>query len=168
MNSFDIKKRALTREEVDLFAFEIKESPFTTGYSKKEWVNLKNIFVAKCSDELSGFCVCDEVVQGWIEVGLIFVREKFRRIGLGEQLVQMAIKDAEKRSKNIFFVTRNEIAASRFKKYGLQRVKVYDFPLALIMQQLLFTLKPYRLKESIKKLFLGRAKGVPVFGIKKV
>ena len=165
MQKFEIKKRKLNADEIELLNSEIKNDPFTSGYSEEEWADMKNVIVAENGSTLAGFCLCDEIVEGWVEIGLLFVLEKERKNGVGDSLVKVAVADAYARGKNMFIVSRNPDLSKKFESYGFKICKLHKLPLSVIMQQILFSLKPFRIKENIRKLVSGNIKGAPVFGL---
>lgn len=168
MRNFEIKKRKLSADEIDLLKREIKDDPFVSGYSRKEWSRINHVFVAENSGKLAGICVCDEIVDGWVEIGLLYVLENERKNGVGENLVKVAVADTHARGKNMFIVSRNPDLSKKFKSYGFETCKFHQLPLPIILHNIVFSLSFYRMSEYLRKLFSGQAKGLPVFGIKKL
>lgn len=168
MLSVDVKKRKISANEIALFESEIKNDPFVSSYSKKEWERAEHVFVAEIENRMAGFCMCDEITNGWVEIGLLFVLKEARRSGVGDNLVKAAVADAEKRGKNMFMVSRNPDLNKKFKSYGFRKCKFYQLPASVIVQQVFFSLKPFRVKENLGKLLSGNVKGNPVFGVKIV
>jgi len=149
MEQFEIQKRALTDQEIDLVVEEIKKTPNITGYTKKEWQKFADIFVAQKSGELAGICLVKKINKQWSELAVLFVLPKFRHLGLGRKLHFKAMEYLQ--NKNIYAVTRNEATIDFLKHDHFELLNFSQLPFFLKLRVFIYALSFYRIKEYVRK-----------------
>jgi len=151
MPAFQITKRLLSSEEIDLVVEEIKQTPNITGYIKKEWENFGKVFVAEVDCKLAGVAVNVSISKEWEELAVLLVLEKFRGQGIGKALFYKALEDIKNRQKNAYTTSRNPIVLKLMKENGFQFVSLLKLPLPITLFNLKFIFSFYRISEFLRK-----------------
>jgi GNAT superfamily N-acetyltransferase len=163
---FEITYRKLTNNEIDQLFSEIKKTPDLTSYTKAEWGRLGRIFVAEISGSLIGICAASYFNNDWVEIGVIYVLEKYRGEGVGSALFKKAYEYYEK-DKNIFMVSRNPAVIYMMKKKKMDLTGNFlKLPWSVKIHILKFIFSLYRIKEYFRKN-IGRIKSPFIFGLKQ-
>lgn len=166
MNGVQTIQKKLTKQEAKIVQKEIRQSPDITGYSLRELLRLKKVFKAFISNEFAGACANFDFGRNWTELSAYIVFAQHRNQGIGKLLFQTAYKDAIKRKKNIYIVSRNPAMIKIFRKENFQIItSFWQLPLAVIIDTFIFAISWYRVKEFLRKLPMKKS-GKFIFGIK--
>jgi GNAT superfamily N-acetyltransferase len=173
--TFKIVQRSLTYTEAKLLVSEIKATPNITGYSINEWLNFKNILVAEVNNqELIGICYNNEFSDNWVKIDVLYVMPEFRNQGIGGKLFYESITLSNKKSKNVYTVTRNPIVINLMKKCDfLIFENIFNLPYPYKQYQCDFNfhnikwfINFYRIKEMIRKKIIYKSVEPFLYGIK--
>lgn len=169
MNGLIIKKRKLSDREIKILIEEIKRTPYMAGHSWREWRNFSDVFVAEINGELAGVSVVIDLGFNWVEIGAIYVLEKYRRAKIGKKLFDQAYSYAVSEKKNIYIVSRNPIV----KKWMLDKKMilanhVFNLPSPIIWHDIIMFFSLYRILEFFRKSVLFRHKAEYSYGYKIV
>jgi GNAT superfamily N-acetyltransferase len=151
MPNFQLTKRPLTSQEIDLVINSIKQTPNITGYTKKEWQNFGKVFVAEVDCELAGVVVNVSISKEWEELAVLLVLEEFRGQGIGKALFNVALEDIKSRQKNAYTTSRNPIVLKLMKENGFKFCSLVKLPIDVTLFNLKFIFSLYRLQEFVRK-----------------
>lgn len=100
MNNFPFKIRQAARSDISRIQDLIKANPKTIVPRRSQEFDelLSTFWIAEMESEVVG-CVCLEVYSSKIcEIRTLIVDSKFRHCGIGKALMDVAIKEAQKRN----------------------------------------------------------------------
>jgi len=156
---FNITKRSLLDTEIDFIVKEIKKTPNIIGYTRREWRNFKDVWVAEADGDLVGVCVNNSLLSGWGETSILYVVERFRNNGIGKALYKEAFADLRRRKRHIYYVSKNPITLKWMKNEQMKFVKMYQLPWPVLLHILKKVLSFYRIKELIRKSLVFKKEG---------
>jgi len=167
MNDLVIKKCKLKASEIKLLIQEIKKTPYMAGHSWREWRNFSDVFVAEASGELAGVSVVIDLGFNWVEIGAIYVLEKYRWAKIGKQLFDQAYNFAVADKKNIYIVSRNPIVKKWMQERKMTLANhVFNLPFPIIWHDFIMLFSLFRIVEFFRKSFIYRHKPEYVYGYK--
>lgn len=158
MDKLKIIKRRLSTAEVEYFINEIKTTPNITGYTKKEWNNFNNIWVAEVNHEIVGIVVNTNLLKSWVETSIVYVISSKRNQGIGKALFLSAFNSALRENKNIYYVSRNPIVIRWMKEKNMIFSKILGLPLPILIHIIIKSLSIYRIKEYCRKRYIYKPK----------
>jgi len=174
--NYKIIKRKLNENEIALMVAEIKKTPHISAYSKLEWKNCQNLFVAQNDEgEMLGACLNDDFQKSWTEIAALFVLENYRGVGIGKELFKMSLIDIIARKRNVLAMSNNPFVVKMMKEYRLETFdslenlpdpyRQHSFILNSFYEIRWF-LNWYRITEIIRKKFVFGAKAKFTYGLK--
>jgi len=168
MSKVDITKRVLTDSEITLLINEIKTTPNIIGFTAKEWRSFGQYYVAIVDGKLAGICLATSINRQWSELTMLYVLTKYRRLGIGRKLFNIAWEELRKNHQNIYCVSRSEAVLNMMKEKQMKFVSIFSLPWALKADIIFYALKSiYRIKEFFRKLVAFPGSLAWHYGIKK-
>ena len=172
---FKINSRKLTEQEAILLVENIKLITEITGYSLKEWLTFESVLVAEDREEnMLGVCLAYDFSSNWSFISVLFVLEKFRGKGIGQQLFKEACRRILFRKRNIYTSSRNPVVIKMMKQLNFilfdtlyvlpQPFKKYE--LDFLLRGIKWITSFYRMKELSRKYLKYKEKRKFVYGIK--
>jgi len=173
--TYSIIKRKLKDTEIKILVQEIKNTPNISAYSKLEWQNCENLFVAENADgQMIGACLNDDFFSKWTEIAALFVLEEYRNLGIGKKLFIKSLEDSIDRRRNILVMSGNPFVVKMMKEQGLtifNSLKKLPRPFnkyAVVLNyfyEIRWFLNWYRIVEIIRKKLIFRSKSKYTYGL---
>ena len=172
---FKINSRKLTQQEAILLVENIKLITEITGYSLKEWLTFEDVLIAEDREEnMLGVCLAYDFSSNWSFISILFVLEKFRGKGIGQQLFKEACRKILSRKRNVYTSSRNPVVIKMMKQLNFilfdtlyvlpQPFKKYKFD--FLLRGIKWITSFYRMKELSRKYLKYKDKRKFVYGIK--
>lgn len=149
-----IEQRPLTYSEAQWLSAEMKLTPLIIGYRANELLTMPGCWVAVAGGQLAGCCLTKRLGRGWTTVALLFVPRQFRGRGYGRRLATATIRDEQRAGQRIFCASANPVVIKWMETNGLlTRRHPFILPPFILWRLLTTYLHPYRLAESVRKIF---------------
>lgn len=176
--SFEVIQRPLTKQEAKLLVQEVRKMPNITGYTVKEWLTCKHVFVAIDHEgQLLGACMNDDFASEWTEIAVLIVLEGFRRRRIGRAFLEISIQNIQDRKRNMMIISREPNVLRMMKEFqfdlytSLSKVdgpyKQHKFILS-VYYQLRSMMSVYRFLEVRRKKIIYGIKEPFIYGLRHV
>jgi GNAT superfamily N-acetyltransferase len=154
-------KSHINKEDTIKLIKAIKNTNKISAYSKSEWLNCKNIYLAyNQKGDLLGACLNDDFSKDWTEIAVIYVFEEYRGMGVGKALFMASLDDGIKRKRNLMVMSNNPKTITMMKHSNLEiykslkklpeKYKKHNFVLNF-WYELRWLCNFYRITEIIRK-----------------
>lgn len=150
-------KNSFKNEEINQLSSQIfrliKSEPKLTNrnFKKiKKWLENGCLLVALENNQVKGFIAKEKVVGSFYVLNSWFVKKKYRWKGLGEKLINQAIKD--KRKNYLASIFENK-TVERLKKFGFRKTSLTKLPTRVLLKLAL----NWNLNSILKHLFQTRS-----------
>ena len=165
--NFEIVKRKLSESEVKLLVSAVKKTPNITGHTQKEWLGFGEVLVGEVNRKLAGVSCIIDLGHNWVEIGALFVFDKYRGIGLGKALVKKAFAISEENESNIYMVSRNPIVIEMMRREKMFLTQnLFKLPLVIQRHNLKLIFNLYRIFEFFRKMVKFKHETGLTYGLK--
>lgn len=151
-HNIEYEYRKLTSDEIDILVEEIKTIPGIVYMPKFLLKRINNSVVAMDNGEFCGVCSNYHIRRNYYKLGPLLVREKYRKNGIGKELLDRSFKLLE--GKTVYAGTSNQSLWKVLTDNGFVQYHKRDLPLFVklfILAYLSIFMSPQFLLEARRK-----------------
>ena len=149
---FALMQRSLTPAEAQCVHQELKSTPNILGYTKRELLRLRDVWVVTSEGRLAGVCASVNLPAQWTEIMFLYVLPAFRGQGLGKRLFDEAWNLAQRQRRHIYVLSRNPQVIGWMSERGMtisSRFWAAPWPVQWHMHRHMTSW--YRCREQLRK-----------------
>jgi GNAT superfamily N-acetyltransferase len=151
---YRIEHRPLAPEEARLLHEELKTTPNILGYTVRELVGARDVWVTTdaASGEFAGACLSFDLPFGWTEIAAVYVLPAHRGVGLGGVLLERAWARASGRGRHLYLLSRNPSVIAWMRARGMAMSEnLLSAPLAAHLYTAVYMSSLHRNREAWRK-----------------
>jgi GNAT superfamily N-acetyltransferase len=156
-----LSRRPFTPDEAARLHAEIKTTPNILGYTVRELLRFRDVFVAEADGAFAGACIDHDLAFGWTEITALYVLPAFRGRGIGTLLYTAGWEDARRRGRHVVTLSRSAEVIHLMERLGMETTRsIWRAPLAYHLHMNRHMMSWYRTREMRRKARMKDASGV--------
>lgn len=150
----EYRHRPLTRPEAEALHRELKTTPNILGYTVRELVRARDVWVATAGADgaFAGVMLSLDMPLGWTELAALYVLPEYRGRGIARELFDRAWERGASRRRHLYALSRNKQVQEMMRRRGMVLDgALWRAPLAVHLFMPLYMSSPYRNVEAFRK-----------------